>query len=93
MATAVSSPRHRHRPRAPDARPHQARRPMAPSPTDDALARFSDALSLLAVAHGSLAAKEIAGTGDEEVALRHALEALRAVYIDLDRPTSPGRHR
>jgi hypothetical protein len=30
----------------------------------DALARFSDALSLLTVVHGSLSAKELPGTGD-----------------------------
>lgn len=51
----------------------------------DLLARFSDALSLLAVAHGSLSAKEIAGTGDEEVALRHAFDTLKSIYDELDR--------
>jgi hypothetical protein len=89
MATAVVKPRHRHRPKRPDDRSGQARR----ASVSDPLAGFSDALSLLAVAHGSLAAKELAGTGDEEVALRHALEALRTVYSDLDPPTSPTRHR
>lgn len=49
------------------------------------LGRFSDALSLLAVAHGSLSAKEFSGTGDEEVAIRHALAALKGIYSELDR--------
>jgi hypothetical protein len=49
------------------------------------LGEFSDALSLLAVAHGSLASKELRGTGDEEVAIRHALGALKGIYRDLDR--------
>ncbi|MGH2449508.1 MAG: hypothetical protein ACRDFS_13020 [Chloroflexota bacterium] len=51
----------------------------------DILGDFSNALSLLAVAHGSLSAKELGGTGDEEVAIHHALDALKAVYSDLDR--------
>ena len=56
------------------------------------LGRFSDALSLLNVAQNSLSAKEIAGTGDELVAIRHASHVLKCVYGDLDRPvTSPLR--
>ena len=66
--------------------------------TEDVLGRFSDALSLLSVAQCSLASKELRGTGDEEVALRHALGALREVYTDLDRaaisvPPGPGDSR
>ncbi len=63
------------------------------SPTADPLARFSDALSLLAVAHGSLSAKELSGTGDEEVAIRYALTALKSVYSDLDRASSSSASR
>jgi hypothetical protein len=62
-----------------------------PSATDT-LARFSDAVSLLAVAHNSLSAKEISGTGDEEVAIRHALDALKSVYTDLDGTTRSSLH-
>lgn len=48
------------------------------------LGRFSDALSMIAVVHRSLAAQESAGAGDEEVALRHAIDELKAVYNELD---------
>lgn len=48
------------------------------------LGRFSDALSMIAVIRRSLAARESAGIGDEEVALRHAIEELQAVYNELD---------
>lgn len=51
----------------------------------DVLGRFSDALSLLNVAQSSLSAKEIPGTGDEVVAIRHAADALKVVYDELDR--------
>lgn len=55
------------------------------------LGRFSDALSLLNVAQNSLSAKEIPGTGDDVVAIRHAADALKCVYDELDRPSvSPG---
>jgi hypothetical protein len=58
----------------------------------ETLGRFSDALSLLNVAQNSLSAKEIAGTGDELVTIRHASHVLKRVYDDLDRPvTSPVR--
>lgn len=56
----------------------------APEALSDARARFSDALSLLTVVHGSLSAKELPGTGDEEVVLRYALDMLRAAYNALD---------
>jgi hypothetical protein len=62
-----------------------------PSPTE-LLGRFSDALSLLAVAHGSLSAKELRGTGDEEVAIRHAIEALKGIYSELDRASISMAH-
>lgn len=48
------------------------------------LGRFSDALSMIAVVCRSLSARESAGIGDEEVALRHAVEELQAVYNELD---------
>ncbi|MGH8259481.1 MAG: hypothetical protein ACREUG_07295 [Steroidobacteraceae bacterium] len=57
----------------------------------DVLGRFSDALSLRNVAQNSLSAKEIPGTGDEVVAIRHAADALKIVYDSLDRlPKPPG---
>lgn len=59
--------------------------------TADVLGRFSDALSLLSVAQNSLSAKEISGSGDVVVALRHAADALQCVYDELDKPPgSPG---
>lgn len=58
----------------------------ASSESADVLGRFSDALSLLSVAQNSLSAREIPGTGDEVVALRHATDALKCVYDELDRP-------
>jgi hypothetical protein len=48
------------------------------------LGRFSDALSMMAVVQRSLSARESDGIGDEEVALRHAIEELKAVYNELD---------
>ena len=54
----------------------------------DALARFSDALSLLTVIHGSLSAKELPGTGDEEVALRYARDMFRAAYNARDQASA-----
>ncbi len=48
------------------------------------LGRFSDALSLIAVVHRSLCARESAGTGDEELALGRAVDELKAVYNELD---------
>ncbi len=48
------------------------------------LGRFSDALSMIAVVYRSLSARESAGVGDEEVALRHAIDELKAVYNELD---------
>ncbi len=48
------------------------------------LGRFSDALSMIAVVYRSLSAQESSGAGDEEVALRHAIDELKAVYNELD---------
>lgn len=48
------------------------------------LGDLSDAISVVAVVHRSLEAKEIAEAGDEEVALRHGLGLLRAAYTALD---------
>ncbi len=48
------------------------------------LGRFSDALSMIAVVCRSLSARESSGIGDEEVALRHAIDELKAVYNELD---------
>jgi len=63
-----------------------------PSPElTDVLGRFSDALSLLNVAQNSLSAREISGTGDEVVAIRHASDALKDVYNELDRPSGTRR--
>lgn len=50
----------------------------------DILGRFSDALSMLSVVSRSLAARDFAGTGDEEIALRRAIDELKAVYNELD---------
>lgn len=55
-----------------------------PRTPSELLAQFSDSIALLSVAHASLASKEIAGTGEEEVALRHVLARLRAVYSGYD---------
>jgi hypothetical protein len=52
------------------------------------LGRFSDALSMIAVVYRSLSAQESAGAGDEEVALRHAIDELKAVYNELDAAAS-----
>ncbi len=49
------------------------------------LGDFSDAISVVTVVQRSLAAQELAGAGDEEVTLRHALILLRTVYDRLDR--------
>jgi hypothetical protein len=48
------------------------------------LGDLSDAIAVVAVAHRSLQAKEIAQAGDEEVALRYAISLLRAAYSALD---------
>jgi hypothetical protein len=48
------------------------------------LGRFSDALSLLAVAHRSLSVQEFAGVGDEEITLRRVIDELKAVYDEID---------
>lgn len=48
------------------------------------LGHFSDSIALLSVTHVSLASKELAGTGDEEVALRHVLKGLKSVYNGFD---------
>lgn len=48
------------------------------------LGRFSDAISLLTVVHEALAAKELRGVGDHEVALRIGLDGLRVVYDEFD---------
>ena len=49
------------------------------------LGRFDRALSLVVVAHRSLAAKESAEVGDEEEALRQGIRLLRGVHQELDR--------
>lgn len=49
------------------------------------LGDLSDAISVVTVAHRSLAALEIAAVGDEETALRYALTLLRSTYSALDR--------
>jgi hypothetical protein len=49
------------------------------------LGRFDQALSLVVVAHRSLAAKESAEVGDEEEALRQGIRLLRNVHQELDR--------
>jgi hypothetical protein len=61
---------------------------VSPQTAADILGRFSDALSLLKVAQNSLSAKEIPGTGDELVAIRHASQVFEDVYTDLDHPVS-----
>lgn len=48
------------------------------------LGDLSDAIAVVTVAHSSLEAKEIAETGDEEVALRYAISLLRSAYTALD---------
>lgn len=48
------------------------------------LGELSDAISLVAVVHRSLASCDAAGIGDDEVALRYALNLLRAAYTALD---------
>lgn len=58
----------------------------------DILGRFSDAL-LLIVTHRFLSSKELHGTGDEEVAIRYAIDALRNVYNDLDLASTVEAHR
>ncbi len=77
-----------------------ARRLPADSPTPTCgsdvvalLGELSDAIALVTVVHRSLAAHETAGTGDEEVALRHALRLLRATYSGLDRTTLRSRRQ
>lgn len=60
-----------------------ARRDNALMPLGD----LSDAISLVTVVYRSLATRETAGIGDEEVALRHALKLLRAAYSGLDSAT------
>jgi len=49
------------------------------------LGRFNQALSLVVVAHRSLAAKESAEVGDEEEALRQGIRMLKNVHQELDR--------
>jgi hypothetical protein len=89
VAQSVRGRRNGHARGAVAGRPVSAFSPagLVPSPSDP-LSRFSDALSLLAVAHSSLSAKELGGTGDEEVAIRHALDALKGIYCDLDRAST-----
>ena len=48
------------------------------------LGELSDAISLITVVHRSLATQETGGAGDEAVALRHALDLLRATYNGFD---------
>lgn len=61
-----------------------ASRPRALPDLDDLLGRFSDALSLATVVRRSLSTQESAPIADEEVALARAIEALKAVYNELD---------
>lgn len=63
----------------------------ARSPSDSAapdlmvlLGDLSDAISVVTVVHHALAAKEHAGLGDEEVALRYALTLLQTAYSAFD---------
>ena len=56
----------------------------APMTVITLLGQLSDAMSLITVVHRSLMTHESAGVGDEEVALRHALELLHAAYSALD---------
>lgn len=51
---------------------------------DEVLGRFSDALALVTVVRRSLSARQSILIADEEIALRHAIEALQAVYNELD---------
>lgn len=55
---------------------------------DGLLGRFSDALSLVTVVRRSLSALESAPIADEEVALAQAIDALKAVYNELDATTA-----
>lgn len=48
------------------------------------LGDLSDAISLVTVVHRSLATRDSSGVGDDEVALRYALNLLRAAYTGLD---------
>lgn len=48
------------------------------------LGELSDAISLVTVVHHSLASRDASGVGDDEVALRHALNLLRAAHTGLD---------
>ena len=48
------------------------------------LGDLSDAISLVTVVHRALATREDDGVGDEELALRHALDLLRAAYDGID---------
>ncbi len=48
------------------------------------LGRFDRALSLVVVAHRSLAAKESAEVGDEEEELRRGIRMLKDVHKELD---------
>lgn len=88
MTSSVRARRNR-RSRGPLAAANHPPGPRSTPSLPDALARFSDALSLLAVAHTSLTSKELAGTGDEGVAIHHALDTLKRVYAELDRSPSP----
>jgi hypothetical protein len=64
--------------------------PDAGSNLHDLLGRFSDALSLVTVVQRSLSSRESARIGDEEVALGHAIDELKAVYNALDASTISG---
>jgi len=79
MDTPIKLSPHRQSPGAPTVRA---------VPTSDlnaTLGDLSDAISVVTVVDRSLAAQELAGAGDEEVILRHALSLLRTVYERLDR--------
>lgn len=62
------------------------RRTLAPKPPDlhSLLGRFCDALALVTVAVRSLEARERRGTEQEALVLRVGLNALDAVYGELD---------
>lgn len=56
------------------------------------LGELSDAISLVTVVHRSLASRDAAGVGDDEVALRYALNLLRAAHTGLDLACDDSKH-
>jgi hypothetical protein len=61
------------------------RRPRSRPDLAGILYRLGRAQALISVAHRSLEAREVAGAGEEGLALETGLAALNAVYDDLDR--------